>query len=287
MQTNPLRSCALLLFVVCALAALQPALGSAAAESESLPPAGMALIPAGPFLMGEGMGIHIVDISAFFIDIYEIPKGLWDNVAHWAERNGYDLHPEDGEALGDNHPVTQIAWYEAIKWANARSEREDLEPCYTTPEGVYRTGEYDPQCNWMADGYRLPTESEWEKAARGGLTWKTFPWGDEYDCLRANCEFCVGATTPVGSYEANGYGLYDMAGNVWEWCWDWFDWPSPGGTDPRGPETGTLRVDRGGSWISFRPDDGLHLCRVAHRYGFYPDEGLMTLGLRLARNAKD
>lgn len=110
-----------------------------------------------------------------------------------------------------------------MKWANARSEKEGLVPCYYTDDTqttVYRTGTVDVQndwVKWIACGYRLPTEVEWEKAARGGAAGHRYPWSatDAIDHSRANYD--SGGTTPVGSFAPNGYGLYDMAGNVWEW----------------------------------------------------------------------
>ena len=89
---------------------------------------------------------------------------------------------------------------------------------------VYTNGDTDGVYpNWTTNGYRLPTEAEWEKAARGGLAGLRYPWGNSISCTNANYNNCVGSTTPVNSYAPNGYGLYDMAGNVWQWCWDWYD----------------------------------------------------------------
>jgi formylglycine-generating enzyme required for sulfatase activity len=126
-------------------------------------------------------------------------------------------------------------------------------------------------------------EAEWEKAARGELVGARYPWGNDIDRTKANYGGNVGSTTPVGSYAPNGYGLYDMAGNVWEWCWDWYDsgyYSSSPGSDPRGPGSGSRRVYRGGSWSS-----NADICRVAYRLSNSPDIGIHDLGFRLARTA--
>jgi formylglycine-generating enzyme required for sulfatase activity len=255
-------------------------------------PPGMALIPDGSFVMGATTNLghesnvqelpqHTVFVSAFCIDKYEVTKALWDNVRTSAVTvaNGYsDLSVGDGKA--SNHPVQNVDWYDMVKWCNARSQKEGRTPCYTNANGsVYKTGTFAGGCNWKASGYRLPTEAEWEKAARGGAANHRFPWtdGDAIQHARANYksdaslmydtsptrgthpDYTVAPgttyTSPVGSFAPNGYGLYDMAGNVWEWCWDFYldtYYSSSPGVDPRGPATGTgtRRVWRGGGWDS-------------------------------------
>jgi len=254
------------------------------------PSAGMVVIRGGAFQMGDAFNegnsderpVRTVIVSAFYIDRFEVTNGSWDEVASWASSHGYDIGPGSAQGTGPAHPVTDVTWYEAVKWANARSEKEGLEPCYTVSGTVYRTGQSAPDCNWSVNGYRLPTEAEWEKAARGEAAGRRYPWGDTdaIDAGRANYDFNNGGTTPVGSYPANGYGLYDMAGNVWEWCWDGYGADLPGGVDPRGPASGSRRVGRGGSWYGDAKN-----CRVANRYGNGPDYVYFNLGFRLVRTA--
>lgn len=241
-----------------------------------LPPAGMVLIPAGPFQMGDDRFSgpeHTVTVSAFAMDKWEVSIELWESVRAWGNAHGYDLVA--GGSFGEKHPVHSVNWYEAVKWCNARSEKEGILPAYYDDAAmgvVYRIGEKAPSAVRWDAGYRLPTEAEWEKAARGGAVGKLYPWGeDEIRPGLANYWTSnSGKTTPIGLYEANGYGLYDMAGNLWEWCWDWYAGYSPAAqTNPRGPISGSFRVDRGGGWYYGDVD-----CRVAYRGGgFLPGRG--------------
>ena len=281
-------------------------------------PAGFSLIPAGAFTMGEALEsfidapTHTVNVSAFYMAQNLVTKAQWDTVQTWAISNGYD-DLAAGAGKASNHPVQKISWYQMVKWCNARSQQEGLTPVYYTNDAqttVYKTGDVDvtnAQVKWAANGYRLPTEAEWEKAARGGLSGKRFPWGDTISQSQANYYASStesydlsGAvnwrhhstyatapdpyTSPVGSFAANGYGLYDMAGNVWQSCWDWYgDYDTGTPTDPRGVSSGALRVHRGGSW-----DDVASRCRVAARcYNghFYPSFRSDILGFRVARSS--
>jgi len=232
------------------------------------PKAEMIFIPAGKFMMGDNLDntsyalpYHSVYVSGFYIDKYETSYELWKEIYDWAVKHGYQFdNPGKKGSLstGTNMPVTMVSWYDAVKWLNARSEKEGRTPVYytdATHRVVYRTGHVDlnnDAVKWDADGYRLPTEAEWEKACRGGLEGKRYPWGDTIDTKKAN--YNMGRTTSLGSYPPNGYGLYDMAGNVWEWVWDWatddYNWVKDI-ADPRGPDAplkAKMRVRRGGGW---------------------------------------
>ena len=280
-------------------------------------PSNMALIPAGSFTMGNCMDssdgypdelpLHTVYVSAFYMDQYDVTKALWDDVCNWATNHGYSFdYGADGKAT--NHPVQMVNWYDAVKWCNARSEKEGRRPAYYANAAqtvVYRSGEIDLGSSWVnwTNGFRLPTEAEWEKAARGGASGQGFPWGNTISWSQANYladlvsdggfyaydvnptsgfdpAFDDGTnpyTSPVDYFAPNGCGLYDMAGNVNQWCWDWYGSYSSGSqSDPRGPTSGQFRMNRGGSWIS-----GADFCRAAGGRGYsYPSGSYYSLGFR-------
>src|ERR1035441_3840764 len=269
-------------------------------------PSGMAFIPAGSFVMGDSLGdsgtnsaelpVHTVYVSAFYMDQTLVTKINWDAVYQWAVANGYNFnYPGSGKAA--SHPVQRIDWYDAVKWCNARSEREGLTPCYytdATHNMVYRSGQIDLGnnfVNWSANGYRLPTEAEWEKAARGGLNGHRFPWGDTISETQANYYSGGGYgydlsntgynptfndgispyTSPAATFASNGHGLYDMSGNSGEWCWDWYGGSWYGNAqasqnDTHGPDKSVnLRVMRGGNWAL-----DANYARSAFRNNYYP-----------------
>jgi formylglycine-generating enzyme required for sulfatase activity len=273
-------------------------------------PVDMVLIPAGAFTMGRTSGDTDSDappisvtVSAFYMGKYEVTKALWDEVRTYGAANGYtDLRVGGGKS--GNHPVHTISWFDMVKWCNARSQKDGLTPVYTLNGEVMKTGIAVATANWGANGYRLPTEAEWEKAARGGVSGKRFSSGTDtishsqanyyatssysYDSSGSVNNFHPTYATdsppyssPVGIFAPNGYGLYDMTGNMWECCWDWYGASMyvSGATDPRGATTGTSRVTRGGSW-----NDGALGCRAAVRNPTPPIIAVGTFGFRIARN---
>ena len=231
----------------------------------------LVLIPEGEFQMGGKFEhpIHRVRVVAVLMDSHEVCKEKWDQVAKWANNHGYDLPQAEGFG-GPDHPVIMVNWYDAVKWCNARSEMQGLCPCYYEDNHlihIYRSGIVEPYVKWKA-GYRLPTEAEWEKGAKGGDDRAEYPFALDSGISAALANYKESkkyGTVPTGSYGANAYGLYDMAGNVREWCWDlWAHYDNIDSDNPPGPLSGKYRVTRGGSWLGDR-----ERCRVSYRYYFY------------------
>jgi len=283
---------------------------------------GMVMIPAGSYIRGDNLDsesdapVYQVFVNPFLMDSNLVSYSQWQTVYNWATNNGYSFdNPGYGKAA--NHPVVNINWYDAVKWCNARSEMEGVTPVYyvgTDLTIVLRTqdGSGGNVANKLGatNGYRLPTEAEWEKAARGGLSGQRFPWGNtisisetqaDYLGLPANYSYDLGPygtnstalvigggapwTTPVGSFPANGYGLFDMAGNVNEWCWEIYSSTSyqAGQTNPpsyqgSGSTGGALCVIRGGSWT-----DNASVARCAARGHLTFLTATNTVGFRCVR----
>ncbi len=271
-------------------------------------PGDMALIPAGEYEMGchtgdcyaEWLPLHNVYLDSFHIGVYEVTAQEYADGLNWALGQGglievrndvvykyadtdaycnlFSAYPRcrihySGSSFTvtsgmEAHPITDVSWVGAAAYCNWLSVQNGLAPCYNIETW---------ECNFDADGYRLPTEAEWEYAARGGAhdPYYMYPWGDTLDGSMANCsdsgdpyEGENPETTPVGYYDggqipagsdmANGYGLYDVSGNVREWCHDWYSdsyysayapdgWPP----NPIGPADGIYRVTRGGCWWDY------------------------------------
>ncbi|MDR0554294.1 MAG: formylglycine-generating enzyme family protein [Treponema sp.] len=245
----------------------------------------MVLIIGGTFPMGqEGVAtpVHSVTVSSFNMGKYEVTQAQYEAVM--------GTNPASGRGVGDSYPVYNVSWYDAIAFCNKLSMREGLTPAYTIsgstdPAGWGTVPTSDDSTwngvtvNWNASGYRLPTEAEWEYACRAGTT-TAYNTGDAITDSTGWYSGNSGNTThAVGQKLENVFGLYDMHGNVFEWCWDRYEiYDNAAQTDPHGPSAGSSRILRGGSWLS----GDKHL-RSASRGPSAPASREGIFGFRLAR----
>jgi len=254
----------------------------------------MIFVKGGSFQMGSNKNkherpIHSVTVSDFYIGKYEVTQKEWKNFMY-----NNPSHFIWGKVIGNgflgissifnkvdllDNPVDNVRWYDVVKFCNKKSKAEGLELCYT---GSGR----NMICNFNANGYRLPTEAEWEYAARGGNKSKDYKYsgsntiGDVawYD-NNSNRK-----THAVGEKQPNELGIYDMNGNVWEWCNDWYDkkyYNKSPNHNPKGADSGSFRIFRGGSWSSYT-----HNCEVTLRDWHLPNKSFINCGFRIVKSVK-
>jgi len=271
-------------------------------------------IPAGTFTMGstdfpDAQPERQVAIAPFAMNKLEVTLEEWHRVKEWAINHGYEFSVKSLGEVKDNKerrsPVASVTWHDAVKWCNAQSEKDGRTPCYYTDadkQQVYKQGNVElsnEMVRWEANGYRLPTEAEWEYAYRAG-TKTRYHWGDTFEIktgeqwgkpVDRSRMICAG-NSKGQSREIEGarvmqtnnrWGFADMSGNIEEWCWDYYK-PGydPKETDnPKGPKSGTTRIARGGSFNSEAKSGGPCPLAAGHRGSYNPSEADVARGLRV------
>ncbi len=268
----------LLLLTVCLNFPARGENESASSESaEKKNSAQSAMISVEGGILPAGSLLKDASVESFSLSRSETTWNEWQSAWAFAEIHGYDLKKAPADALPD-YPVQGVSWFDALKWCNARSEMEGLEPVYTRHGEVYKKGNFIPGVNPKADGYRLPSGAEWSWAARGGVKTQGFTYsgGNDLNKVAWNWNNSAGAredmsdgrgTWPVGRREANELGFHDMSGNVAEWS----------GDEANGP----FRGIRGGAWYGAASD-----CAVEHVNFSSAELGSPFIGFRTARGGK-
>jgi formylglycine-generating enzyme required for sulfatase activity len=254
------------------------------------------LLRGGSFVMGShaherghtrGETPHRVNLHAFYMAKYQVTQKEYEEV----------MGSNPSIFMGSTLPVENISWFDALEYCNRLSLREGLTPAYKIDIKRIDLNNLNRATRWLvtwnreANGYRLPTEAEWEYAAKGGNGTPgdfIFPGTNDHAEVAWYSGNSGGNTHPVGEKAPNKLELYDMSGNVWEWCWDWYgDYtattpsnPTTAQTDPLGSSVGSHRVIRGGSWY-----DSAGYIRSSARYFYVPSERSMGIGFRIVRSA--
>lgn len=253
----------------------------------------MVLVPSGEFLMGDSAGfahekpVRKVKVQGFYMD--QTPVTYADFIKYVDDGGSKTRYWDYSSYNIPEQPVTGISWYHAINYCNWRSHKEGLSPAYIPTGKRDAWGLEDWRLDTTANGYRLPTEAEWEYAARGGLEQKDYPWGDDFTDSWANYDTDKGhkesewwRLAPVNSQKKNNYDLYGMAGNVWEWCTDWYDegtYTQMRACNPKNIGAGRSRVMRGGGWGSPSPE----YLKVFRRSYAAPSNYNYAIGFRCVR----
>ena len=263
---------------------------------------GFVLVEGSRFTMGDTTGsgyygetpTHSVYVSNFFMSPYEMTQKIYTEVMG-TNPSSFSSNPASGE-VQEERPVERVSWYDAIYFCNKYSEANGLTPCYKVNGSTDVTAwSYTPHngnsisgtitCDFTADGYRLPTEAEWEYAAKGGKNKDSYLYsGSDTEGDVAWYGVNSGSKThQVGLKAANSLGLYDMSGNVYEWCWDLYGgYTSVTQTNPAGPASGSYRVRRGGCWCSDVASE-----RCASRGSNSPDYRNSYSGFRVVRSCSN